>query len=61
MGCKERYKKEIEYLRRELHKSGLGNGFTHEKTIEISQKLDVLMNRYTRKRHKKIINCNKID
>lgn len=61
MGCNKRYKKEIEYLRRELHKSGLDKGFTHEKTIEISQKLDVLMNQYTRKRDNKIIKNNTMD
>lgn len=40
------FDKTIESLRKELINSGMQEGLTHEKTLELSQKLDTFIARY---------------
>ena len=40
------FDRKIESLRKELINCGMQEGFTHEKTLELSQKLDTIIARY---------------
>lgn len=40
---KVNYEQKIKTIRKKLEESGLENGFTHEKTVHISKKLDTII------------------
>lgn len=39
----------VDQMRQELQRCGMKNGFTHEKTVRISEQLDHIITNYTRK------------
>jgi len=45
---------EIEFIRQEMIKTGLKYGFSHPRTVQMSQLLDQLLNEYDKMRNKKI-------
>lgn len=47
MSCKKPTLTEIENLRHLLVKSAFDKGFTNNETIKVSQRLDMLLNKYS--------------
>lgn len=45
---------QIELIRNELHKLGLENGFTDEKTLSLSQQLDIIITEIAREQKDKL-------
>jgi len=54
MGRETYYSDRIERLRKELHRSGIENGLTHEKTVLLSKTLDQILNKYTKLQFEKL-------
>lgn len=48
--------REIEQIRKALHKTGLENGLTHKKTLQLSEELDHLIAELAREQKNKQIN-----
>lgn len=46
MNMKKKFTNEIEKLRKEMENSAKNKGFTDCETVRLSQKLDVLLNKY---------------